>query len=337
MAEDSIKVIVAMDFSDEIMTKLRSVSEKLQVERHFPNVPESAYENAMVLYTLKHFPTPAQAPDLQWIQTHFAGVDRVLEHPIIKNGKVKLTSSSGIHTTQIAEYCLTMMLSFMYNVPHMLEFKAQAKWPGDRYDVFEPHGLRGLTLGVAGYGSIGRELARLADALGMTVLATKRDVMHPAEDDDYVEEGTGDVEGDIPERLYPPQALGTMVAECDFVVVTVPLTEETHHMVDAAVLGKMKSSAVLVNIARGGVVDEAALIKTLKDKKIHGAALDVFEQEPLPTDSPLWTLPNVIISPHVSGNTSRYHEKAAALFAENLERYVLNRPLLNVVELEQGY
>jgi phosphoglycerate dehydrogenase-like enzyme len=128
-----------------------------------------------------------------------------------------------------------------------------------------------------------------------------------------------------------------MSRECDYLVVTVPLTPATRHLINADVLNHMKKTAILINIARGAVVDEAELISALAAGRIGGAALDVFEEEPLPTSSPLWNLDNVIISPHVSGNTTLYHEKAAALFAENLRRYVENQPLLNRFHREQGY
>ena len=128
-----------------------------------------------------------------------------------------------------------------------------------------------------------------------------------------------------------------MLGECDYVAITVPLTPETRHLIGAAELKSMKPDAVLINIARGGVIDEAALIEALRSHTIGGAALDVFEQEPLPADSPLWKLPNVILSPHVSGFTPHYDERAMALFAENLRRYVNGESLLNVVDVSKGY
>lgn len=335
---DKIKVIVAVDFSDEIMESLRDVSPKLQVERHFPDVPDSAWADAEILYTVRHYPQPEQAPRLRWIQLHFAGLDSVVNRPIVQDAEdVEVTSVSGIHATQMAEYSLAMMLAFMYQLPLMLNDKREAHWRRDRFDVYSPHGLRGLTLGIAGYGSIGRELARIASALGMMVLATKRDLKSTTEDNAYREPETGDPTGDIPERFYPPEALASMAAECDFLVVIVPLTDDTHHMVDERIFKAMKKTAILINVARGPVVDEKALISALAAEQIGGAALDVFEEEPLPSSSPLWNLDNVIISPHVSGNSARYHEKAVAVFRENLERYLNKQPLLNKLDRERGY
>lgn len=332
-----INVVVTVPFSDEIMEQLREISPRLHIERHYPNVPETVWGNVEVLYSLNRFPDPLKAPHLRWIQAHSAGLDHLLQNPISKAEDIEITSASGIHATQMAEYCLGMMLALAYRVPQMLEFQKRIEWPQGSHDIFLPRGLRGLTLGIVGYGSVGRELARLADALGMTVLATKRDVKHPADVAGYTEAGTGDPDGSIPTRLYPSEALTAMAAACDFLVLTVPLTRDTHHSVNEEVFEAMRESAFLVNVARGAVVDEAALISALAAGKIAGAALDVFEEEPLPPGSPLWNLDNVIISPHISGNSVAYHEKAAALFAENLQRYVEKRPLLNRLERTRGY
>jgi phosphoglycerate dehydrogenase-like enzyme len=334
---DRIQVVVAADISDELIETLREISPRLAVQRHFPDVPEQVWETAEVLYTIRHFPKPEQVPLLRWIQLHYAGMEGVLDRPIVQAEDVEITSASGIHATHMAEFCLGMMLAMVYKLPTMLKFQANAEWSKDRFSIFSPSSLRGQTLGIAGYGSIGRELARQADALGMGVLATKRDVMNPADEEGYTEEGTGDPEGVIPERLYPGEALTSMASDSDFLVITLPLTEATRHSVNEAVFEAMKPGAVLINVARGAVVDEAALISALAAEKIAGAVLDVFEEEPLPPSSPLWNLDNVIISPHVSGNSSDYHIKAAQLFVENLQRYLENRPLLNRLDRDREY
>ena len=335
--EDQINVIVAMDFSDEIMEKIRAVSPRLKVERYFPDVPEKAWAEVEVLYTQRHFPDPAQAPRLRWIQMHSAGIDHAANQPIMQSQDVDVTTTSGVHATHIAEYCLMMMLAFAFKLPLMMEYKAKAEWPSNQLKVIAPQHLRGQTLGIVGYGVIGRELARLADALGMQVLASKRDVMHPAEHNSYRLPGTGDPEGEIPARIYPSEAIRSMAGECDFLVVLTPLTPESRHLIDEDILSGMKKNAVLINVARGPVVDEQALISALAANTIAGAALDVFETEPLPTTSPLWNLDNVIISPHIAGNSADYHQKTAIVFIENLERYLEHRPLLNVVDRERGY
>lgn len=332
-----VRVVVAMDFSDEILAQLRAISPRLQIERHHPNVPDSAWAEAEVIYATTRFPDPAQAPRLRWIQTHSAGIDHVAKQPIYKAEDVDITTASGVHAVQMSEFSLMMMLAFSYQLPLALEYQKKIEWPEKAHKIFVPRELRGQTLGIIGYGTIGRELARQANALGMTVLASKRDVKNPADTDGYSEAGTGDPSGSIPARLYPPEALASMVAECDFLVSTLPMTEANRHIISESVINAMKKTAVLVNVGRGGVIDEAALISALAAKKIAGAALDVFEEEPLPPTSPLWNLDNVILTPHISGNSVRYHEKAAALFAENLQRYLEKRPLLNKVERKRGY
>lgn len=337
MAQEPIRVVVAMDFSDEIMERLRAVSARLHIEKHYPNVPDSVWPDTEVLYTLKHFPEPAQAPRLRWIQTHFAGVDGVVKQPIMRAEDVDITTASGVHAVQMAEFCLGMVLAFNYKIPAMLQLQAKAEWPEAPHKLFAPRELRGQTLGIVGYGSIGRELARMATALGLTVLASKQDLKRLHDHDGYTEEGTGDPDGSLPARLYPAEAVASMVSICDFVVVTAPQVNGASPIISEMVLAAMKKTAVLVNVARGAVVDEAALITALSSGKIAGAALDVFKQEPLPSTSPLWNLDNVILSPHVSGNSINYHDKAATLFAENLRRYLEKQPLLNLFNRKRGY
>ena len=332
-----IHVIVAMDFSDAIVQDLRAVSPRLHVERHFPTVPERAWADAEVLYTVNIFPAPEQAPHLRWIQLHSAGVEEALRNPILKAQDIEVTNTSGIHAVNMAEYTMLMMAAFNYQLGAMLAAQQKIEWPPKPQALYRPTPLRGKTVGIIGYGAVGREIARLAVSGGMRVLAAKRDVMHPAQGDKYAEPGTGDPEGNLPDRIYPVQAAASLVKECDYVVVTCPLTRLTRHLVNEAVLAAMKPTAVLINVARGAVVDEAALISALAANRIGGAALDVFEEEPLPATSPLWNLPNVILTPHVSGGRADYHQQAAAVFAENLRRYTSNDPLLNVVNREREY
>lgn len=335
MSEEPVKVVVAMDFSDDIMEQLRAVSPRLHIERHFPKVPDSAWADAEIIYTVRDLPEPEHAPRLRWIQTHTSGINHLLDRPIMQAEDVDVTTTSGIHAVPIAEYCIGMMLAFALRLPLFQRYQAKAEWPegGSIYTQT----LRGQTLGIVGYGSIGRELARIADHMGMIVVATKRDLMQLSVGDEYVEAGLGDETGDIPTRLYPPEALASMVKVCDFVVLTLPLTPATHHIVNEDIFNAMKKTAVIINISRGGVIDEAALISALAAEKIAGAGLDVFETEPLPPTSPLWEMENVIITPHISGNNIHNHERAAALFAENLQRYLENRPLLNRYDRTRGY
>ncbi len=334
MAGERIRVVVAMDFAEGLIEELAAISPRLQVERHFPQVPASAWTDVEILYAAGVIPQPEQAPRLRWIQLHGAGTNHLQGLPILDAEDVAITSASGIHATPIAEHCLAMMLAFACRLPHYFRLQADTNWDrsGRASDT-----LRGQTLGIVGYGSIGRELARLADSLGMTVVATRRDLRHPVDEGSYMEPGVGDPQAEIPTRLYPPQALASMLAICDYVALTLPLTGATQHLLDESMLAAMKPGAVLINVSRGAVLDEAALISALAAERIAGAALDVFEEEPLPATSPLWSLDNVIITPHVAGNTRRYHEKAATLFGENLRRYLNNEALFNLYDRGRGY
>lgn len=337
MPDMIINVVVAIDFSDEILSLLRHVSPRLNIVRYFPTVPDEVWQTADILYTTSIVPEPHQAPRLKWIQLNSAGMEHVMHKPIITETDVKLTSASGIHAVPMAEYAMGLMLAWEYQFMTLMRHQQQKHWDRNSGKLFSPRHLRGQTLGIVGYGSIGRELARLAQGMGMRVLAVKRDAKDPNEGKGYVEPSTGDPTGDIPERIYPPEAVASMARDCDYMVLLAPLTDQSRGMIDADVFASMRDHAVLINLARGGVVDEAALIEALDKKQIAGAMLDVFQEEPLPVDNPLWGMSNVLISPHIAGNSQRYHERAASLFAENLQRYVEGEPLLNVLDRAQGY
>lgn len=334
---EKINVTIVMDFSDELLAELREISPQYNIERHFPDVSDDVIANTEILYTTRYYPEPEQAPKLRWIQMHSAGMNHAFKHRIIQAEDVVVTSSSGIHATNMAHYTIMMMLMFNYEMRRAMDYQSKAHWPDTPMGAFSPRDMSEQTVGIVGYGSIGREVGRLCSEMGMTVLASKRDVMKIAEFDEYTEPGTGDPSGDIPDRIYPSEAIESMAKDCDYLVLIVPLTDETHHMINDAVFDAMKDTAVLVNIARGAVVDEKALITALSSGKIGGAALDVFEKEPLPSTSPLWNLDNVIITPHISGFTKNYHEKAARVFKENLRRYLDNRSLLNQLNRQKGY
>jgi len=334
---EKINVTVALDFSDEIIADLREISSRLNIERHFPDVSDEVIADTEILYTTRYFPDPEKAPKLRWIQLNSAGMNHTFKHRVVQAEDIMVTSASGIHATNMAHYTIMMMLMFNYRMKDALELQAKSEWKRHSENFFVPIDLYEQTVGIVGYGAIGRELARLCSEMGMTVLASKNNVKNITQYDTYRDEGTGDPDGEIPDRIYPSEALNSMAQECDYLVVITPLTDATHHMINDDVFEAMKDTAILVNIARGEVVDEQALITAVSSGKIGGAALDVFEQEPLPSTSPLWQLDNVIITPHISGFTRDYHEKAARVFKANLKRYLDNRPLLNQLDRSKGY
>jgi phosphoglycerate dehydrogenase-like enzyme len=263
-------------------------------------------------------------------------VDHALDAPLIKKPGVLATTLSGAAASQMAEFAVTMMLALGHRLPDLNAHQKRVEWPKDRWDRFLPVELRGSTVGIVGYGSIGRQIARLLQPTGATILAVKRDAMNP-HDTGYVPADMGDPEGDLAHRIYPPQAIRSMFKECDFVIITLPKTPHTSKLIGAEEIAALKTTAFLIDVSRGGIVDHAALIPALKDRKIAGAALDVYPEEPLPSDSPLWKLPNVILTPHISGNTPHYNERAMQLFTENLRRYLADLPLYNIIDLEGGY
>jgi phosphoglycerate dehydrogenase-like enzyme len=210
------------------------------------------------------------------------------------------------------------------------------EWPADRWGKFAPVEIRGSTVGLVGYGSLNRELARMLKPMGAKILAAKLNARWP-QDEGYTPEGLGDPQGDLFDRLYPFQALHSMLMLCDFVVVAVPLTTRTRRMISKPEFESMKPGAFLVDLSRGGIVDEGALLDALETRRLGGAALDVFDVEPLPPSSPLWAVPNVIITPHIAGISRLYLERALVMFRVNLTRYVDGEPLLNLYDPEKGY
>ncbi|MCB8941224.1 MAG: D-2-hydroxyacid dehydrogenase [Ardenticatenaceae bacterium] len=306
-------------------------------QRTLPNGrwPDDWTTEAEIYYALGAVPPLTKAPNLQWVQTHYAGVDS-LESSELWHSDLLITTASGVHAANMAQYALTQILAWAHRVPNWFAYKQTKTWAKNRWDTFVPQELRGKTLGILGYGSIGRELARLAKPFGLKILVTKQDARQ-LNDTGFAFPGQGDPNGDLPDRIYPSEATRSMLAECDFVVITLPLTERTRHLIDEEMLKAMKPAAFLVNIGRGAIVNEADLVRGLKKGWLAGAGLDVFEEEPLPEDSPLWQLENVLLTPHISGFTPHYDDRATDIFAENLRRYLAGEPLLNQVNRAIGY
>ncbi len=276
----------------------------------------------------------ALALDLKWMQLLSAGADHA--RGVLNSTNLTVCTASGIHATPIAEYTIASMLAYAHKFHVMLRGQLRHEWMrsgGFRGTIDE---LRGKTIGIIGYGSIGRETARLARAFGMRVLALKRDP-NSHHDPGWCPVGLGDPEGIIAEKFYGPDEREAILRASNFVSVTLPLTEHTHHFIGAREIAAMKQDAYLINIGRGEVIDESALIAALQAGKIGGAGLDVFETEPLPGESPIWDLENVILTPHMAGANRGYMDKACELFADNLRRFEAGHPLLNVVDRELGY
>lgn len=260
------------------------------------------------------------APALRWVHSPAAGVGSML-FPAMKASPVVLSNSRGMNAAAVAEHALLLMLAAARRLPEAVRAQAQRRWISSELSGLPS--LRGRTLLIVGLGAIGRELARMASALGMRVIGTRRETGGPAP------EGVAEAHG--------PPALPALLPSADFVVLTAPLTAETRGMMGPAELALMKPSAWLVNVARGKLVDERALARALERRSIAGAALDVFEHEPLAAASPLWSMPNVLATPHVAGFREDYWQAATALFAENLRRYIAGEAVANIVDKLAGY
>lgn len=263
------------------------------------------------------------APRLRWVQVTAAGVEELLDSELARSG-VNLTTASGIHAVPIGEYVMGVMLAFAKGLPAAMRAQAQRTWR-----PYLAEELCGKTVGILGLGAIGSYVAKLAKADGMRVLAIRRSVRRRAT-------GQKAAITDVDE-LLPPSDLPYLLSGADYVVIAVPLTPKSRGLIGERELRTMRPTARLINISRGAVIDEAALVRALKEEWIAGAALDVFQEEPLPPDSELWGMDNVILTPHISGGTPAYMERAVALFCDNLRRYLAGEPLRNTVDLQRGY
>lgn len=254
-----------------------------------------------------------RAPRLRFIQSIGAGTDQFPKDELGRRG-IRLASARGVNARAVAEHAMALVLALSRRLPEARDNQAKRLWRGMIADLAQREDeLGGKTLLIVGLGDIGGRLARLAKAFDMRVLALRRD---PA------------AGGGAADAVHPMAALGALLPEADFVVLTVPLTPDTLHLIGAAALARMKPSAHLVNVARGRVVDEPALVAALAAGRIAGAALDVTADEPLPPDSPLWGMPQVLITPHTAGETRRYEDNVIAILRDNLDRLWRGEPEL---------
>jgi len=337
-------VVIATPLEEELVERLRAVDGRLDVaydaelvppprypsdhrgidgfeptpeqEERFTRLIESAEivlgfpreEPAGLAWVVRH------APRLRFLQATYAGAGQQIRAAKLTPDeleRVRFASSAGVHAVPLAEWSLFGILAFTKGLPRLLDDKAHRRWP--HYPTRE---LQGQTLLVVGVGEIGTEVVRLGCAFGMNVLGVKR-------------EPDGEWAG--------AERLGELVEQADAIVITLPLTDETRGLVDRATIGRMRDGAILVNVGRGAVVDEEALVDALRSGKLRGAALDVFAEEPLPESSPLWELDNVLLSPHTAALSVKENERIVELFAENLHRYLAGDELISRVRPDVFY
>ena len=356
MSDRRVKVTLALPVADELQEMIRNADQRLEVTA-LTRAQRRVYRGGRPLWA--GYPEPPRAEDeseeearerlepilrgtevllsnpivpddiveraagLKWLQLTSAGVDRLLDAPVVRS-HVTVTTASGIHAVPISEFVIGAMLAFAKGLPRALRAQQDRAWR-----PYWPEELEAKTVGVLGIGAIGARVVELSRALGMRVLALRRSAEGRVKGN-----GSGVMGAD---EVLGPEELPYLLAESDYVVVALPLTEETRTLIGEAELRAMKPSAVIVNIGRGAIIDEAALVRALKEGRIAGAALDVFQQEPLSRESELWGMDNVIVTPHISGGTPRYMERAVELFCHNLRRYVSEEALRNVVDPARGY
>jgi phosphoglycerate dehydrogenase-like enzyme len=345
-----VPVVIATPVEAELVARLRDVDGRLDVlfepdllpPPRFPSDHRGALDfrrspaeeerfsrlvgGAEVLYGIPG-ETPAglawavrTAPGLRFVQATAAGAGEQVRAAALtatELERVAIASASGVHAVPLAEWSLLGLLAFTKGLPRLRRDAAARQW--GHYPVDE---LRGRTLLVVGVGEIGAEVARLASAFGMRVLGVKRDT----------NEAVAHVES-----LHPPEAIDDLVPAADAIVITLPLTDETRGLVGRRTIGRMRDGAIVVNVGRGAVIDEEALIEALESGKLAGAALDVFAEEPLPETSPLWALDNVIVSPHTSALSWHENERIVELFADNLGRYLRGDELRSRVRTSVFY
>jgi D-2-hydroxyacid dehydrogenase (NADP+) len=333
MHERIIKVVLTTPLDEQNVQKIKSVSKDVSIdqvsrlivaERKGSNTDNEKLDlllwEAEVLYGyIHHFPKdlPNRISRLKWIQSMTAGIDRLPDE--IMKSPIRITNTSGIHGTSIGEVVLEMMLMFIKDAPACFQMKQNREWKRYKQRL-----LKDQTAGIIGLGMIGKEIARLCKAFDMNVIGMRR---------------SGGPESVIPEvdRVYLREQLPELLSASDFVILALPLTVETRGMIGEKELRDMKPGAYLINVARGAIVDEEILVRALDERWIAGAGLDVFVKEPLPPESRFYELPNVIFSPHISGDMPDYEWRATDIFCENLRRYLSGEPFLHEVDKEKGY
>lgn len=310
-------ILVVTSVADDFDRRVHQITAEATVDhaRRDSREYEDALQCAEIILGRPPVEDVSRAPELRWLQLASAGANRYVGR-IPKH--IILTNASGVYGIPAAEHVFALMLGVTRSIPSFVRRQNEGRWDSDG-TILE---LYGSTCGILGLGDIGMAVASRAKAFGMRVLAFRRNASDTPVGVDVV---------------FGLEQLDTMLAQCDFVVNTLPETEATRRLLDRPRIRSIKKGAVVVNIGRGTTMDEAAFVEALQDGYFAGAGLDVFEEEPLPEDSPLWEMPNVIVTPHVGGVSPREPERFTELVLENLRRYTEGRPLKNRVDPDLGY
>jgi phosphoglycerate dehydrogenase-like enzyme len=327
-----MKILIVHYHTFELWHAPAWIRERLQQEfpqhtfiqlQNYDRVPEEIPDTDVFIGWSLRPPQFVAAKKLRWIHSPAAAVHQLMFPELIESGVV-VTNSTGIHGSVVAEHAIAVLLALAKRLPQAMQYQAKRTWSQDQlwHERPRPREVADTTVAVIGMGGIGREFTTRAKALGMKVLAVRE---NPAK-------GTGGADA-----VYSPPEIDSVLPQADYVLLCTPVTPATTGLINAARLSKMKPDAYLINVGRGPLIDEAALLQALQERRIAGAALDVFNEEPLPADSPFWSLTNLLITPHTAAVTERLWERHYKLIVENLNRFLAGQPLLNEVDKKLGY
>jgi phosphoglycerate dehydrogenase-like enzyme len=322
---DDNTVLVLADPADPQLAMLADLPEKTGIAvGNSPEAFERAASDATAIFNWSGSRALlrevfAMAPKVRWVHSRSAGLDSLL-FPELVESPVPLTNGTGVFSPSLGEFALGAILYFAKDFRRMIRNQTAGRW--EQFDITE---ITGQTVGIVGYGDIGRAVATRVRAMGMRVLAVKRHGPPLCNVDPLVD------------QIYSPEHRIEMISRCDYIVASAPLTPETRGMIGEAEFAAMKPSAVVINVGRGPVIDEDAMLKALTGGSIKGAGLDVFTHEPLPDGHPFYRLENVLLSPHCADHTADWLEQAMRFFLENFERFRKGEPLRNVVDKKLGY
>ena len=299
-----------------------------------PDAIEAALTGAEILVSAV-LPRRGDSADLRWVQLLSAGADQLIGHPIVQR-PLLFANAAGVNAVHIAEYIVGRVLYHFKEFKQFDQLQRECCWPRDRISLARPS-LRDLRALIVGYGGIGRETARLLTSLGVHTSAVAANAGRRLYRGYLPYDGIGDPLALLPEQVVAPSEMATLLPEAQIVVLATPLLPTTYHMVNARILASMRPDAILINVGRGALIDTASLLTALDAGRFAHAYLDVFEQEPLPESSPLWTHPRVSLTPHISGTMPDHNAKLRSLFLANLERYRSGRTLLNQLDRNSFY
>jgi phosphoglycerate dehydrogenase-like enzyme len=334
---EPMKIYVAIDLPAVAINRLRKAAQGNELTLRPCETSEELaahFDRKTEVLLTRILPDPATSPNLKWVQTCGAGIDHIVSHPLCKL-PVRITTASGIHAESMSQLVFAFILYFQRSLRKIQNYQQLRKWVplSDHYGFFERPSLLNQTLGIVGFGAIGQAVGRVGDAFGMRVLACRR---HPSANFP-LRFHTSTRRYPQPSKVYGPESVSELAALSDYLVLCLPFTTETYHLIDEDLFGIMKPSSILISVGRGGVVNEQALLAALTEGRIAGAALDVYEREPLPGDHPFYSMDNVLLSPHIGGASADYDIMVAEVFAENLTRYLSKQPLLNEVNWNLQY